>query len=81
MPEITYREAIRQALREEMTRDDRVYIMGEDIGAYGGSYAATRRVLCGGGADRVNETPTPRGGRPRSARLRRLPITVKCAPA
>ena len=39
MPEITYREAIRQALRGEMTRDDRVYIMGEDIGSYGGSYA------------------------------------------
>ena len=45
MAEITYREALRQGLREEMTRDDRVFIMGEDIGAYGGSYAVTRGFL------------------------------------
>jgi pyruvate dehydrogenase E1 component beta subunit len=42
MPVMTIREAIRQALREEMQRDRRVFIMGEDVGAYGGTYAVTR---------------------------------------
>ena len=40
MAEITYREALRQALREEMLRDERVFLMGEDIGR-------VRRLLCG----------------------------------
>ena len=39
MPVITYLEAIRQALFDEMARDERVFIMGEDIGAYGGALA------------------------------------------
>lgn len=57
MAEITYREALRQALREEMLRDERVFIMGEDIGAYGGSYAVTRGFLEEFGEGRVKDTP------------------------
>jgi pyruvate dehydrogenase E1 component beta subunit len=62
MPEITYREAIRQALRGEMTRDDRVYILGEDIGSYGGSYAVTRGFLDEWGPERIIDTPIAEGG-------------------
>lgn len=62
MPEITYREALRQALGEEMTRDDRVYLLGEDIGAYGGSYAVTRGFLAEWGSKRVIDTPIAEGG-------------------
>jgi pyruvate dehydrogenase E1 component beta subunit len=62
MAEITYREAIRQALRSEMTRDNRVYIMGEDIGAYGGSYAVTRGFLDEWGPERIVDTPIAEGG-------------------
>lgn len=62
MPEITYREALRQALGEEMRRDDRVYLLGEDIGAYGGSYAVTRGFLSEWGPKRVIDTPIAEGG-------------------
>ncbi len=57
MPELTFREALRQALREEMQRDERVFLMGEDIGAYGGSYAVTRGLLEEFGEKRVKDTP------------------------
>jgi len=57
MPEITTREALRQTLREELQRDERVIIMGEDIGAYGGSYGVTRGFLEEFGEERVRDTP------------------------
>lgn len=57
MPEITYREAISQALREELQADERVFLMGEDIGAYGGSYAVTKGFLEEFGERRVRDTP------------------------
>ncbi len=57
MPEITYREAIRQALRYQLQHDERVFLMGEDIGAYGGSYAVTRGFLDEFGEKRVKDTP------------------------
>jgi pyruvate dehydrogenase E1 component beta subunit len=57
MPEITYREAIRQALRWQLENDDRVFLMGEDIGAYGGSYAVTKGFLDEFGPKRVKDTP------------------------
>jgi 2-oxoisovalerate dehydrogenase E1 component beta subunit len=41
----TYVEAISQALDEEMTRDERVFLMGEDIGAYGGAFKVTQGFL------------------------------------
>ena len=56
MPEITYREAIRQALRE-MLKDPTVFLMGEDIGAYGGSFAVTKGFLGEYGAERIRDTP------------------------
>jgi pyruvate dehydrogenase E1 component beta subunit len=57
MPEITYREALRQALRWQLQNDDRVFVMGEDIGAYGGSYAVTKGFLAEFGERRVKDTP------------------------
>ena len=57
MPEITYREALRQALRYQLQNDDRVFLMGEDIGAYGGSYAVTKGFLEEFGERRVKDTP------------------------
>lgn len=57
MPEITYREAIRQALRYQLENDERVFLMGEDIGAYGGSYAVTKGFLDEFGDKRVKDTP------------------------
>ncbi len=57
MPEITFREALRQTLREELLADERVILMGEDIGAYGGSYAVTKGFLDEFGPDRIRDTP------------------------
>ena len=57
MARITYREAISQALREEMYRDERVFIMGEEVGVWGGSYAVTRGFLDEFGEKRVRDTP------------------------
>lgn len=54
---ITYRDALREALREEMDRNERVILMGEDIGAYGGSYVVTRGFLEEYGRERVRDTP------------------------
>ncbi len=61
MPTITVREAISQALREEMYRDDRVFIMGEEIGIWGGTYAVTRGFLEEFGEKRVRDTPIAEG--------------------
>lgn len=57
MPEITYLEAIRQALWEEMKRDERVFILGEDIGRYGGAFGVTMGMLDEFGPERIRETP------------------------
>lgn len=57
MPRITMREAISQALWEEMERDPNVFIMGEEVGVWGGSYAVTRGFYDHFGADRVKDTP------------------------
>jgi len=57
MSEITYIEAIRQALWEEMERDERVFLIGEDIGVYGGAFKITLGFLEKFGQDRVIDTP------------------------
>lgn len=62
MPEMTYREALNQALREEMDRDPTVFIMGEDVGLYGGSFKVTDGLLAEFGRDRVLDTPIAEGG-------------------
>ncbi|MFQ5382600.1 MAG: alpha-ketoacid dehydrogenase subunit beta [Dehalococcoidia bacterium] len=62
MPELRMRDALREALREELRRDPSVFLMGEDIGAYGGSYAVTRGLLEEFGARRVMDTPISESG-------------------
>jgi acetoin:2,6-dichlorophenolindophenol oxidoreductase subunit beta len=57
MPELTYREAVRDALRTAMQRDSDVFIMGEDIAEMGGSMAVTQGLLDEFGPDRVRNTP------------------------
>jgi pyruvate dehydrogenase E1 component beta subunit len=57
MAKITMREAISQALWEEMERDDRVFIMGEEVGVWGGTYAVTRGFYDHFGEKRVRDTP------------------------
>lgn len=57
MPEMTYAEAIRAAIREEMIRDERVFLFGEDIGRYGGAFGVTFGLLDEFGPERVRETP------------------------
>lgn len=55
--EITYLEAIREAMAEEMRRDERVFILGEDVGVYGGAFKITEGFLEEFGEDRVIDTP------------------------
>lgn len=62
MPVITYREALNQALREEMARDERVLIFGEDVVAYGGAYGVTSGLGKEFGEKRVMDTPIAEGG-------------------
>lgn len=57
MREITAAEAIREALSEEMRRDERVFLMGEDIGLYGGAFGVTFGMLEAFGPERIRDTP------------------------
>ncbi|MGD2157549.1 MAG: alpha-ketoacid dehydrogenase subunit beta [Anaerolineales bacterium] len=57
MREITYSEAIREALRQEMQRDEEVFIIGEDVGCFGGSFGVTRGLYEEFGEDRVRDAP------------------------
>lgn len=54
---ISYREALNQALREEMDRDERVFIMGEEVGYFGGAFKVTEGLLAVYGEKRVRDTP------------------------
>ncbi|MYJ67437.1 MAG: alpha-ketoacid dehydrogenase subunit beta, partial [Gemmatimonadetes bacterium] len=58
----TFLEAIAEALWEEMERDSSVFLMGEDIGAYGGAFKVTRGFLEHFGQSRVIDTPISEGG-------------------
>ena len=62
MAVITYREALNQALREEMRRDPRVFVMGEEVGLYDGAYKVTQGLLKEFGATRVVDTPICESG-------------------
>ena len=53
----TYREAIRAAIREALTKDARVFLMGEDVGRYGGAYGVSKGLLAEFGPDRIRDTP------------------------
>src|SRR5688572_32433293 len=57
MSVITYRDALNQALREEMQRDDRVFLMGEEVGVYQGAYKVSKGLLQEFGEMRVVDTP------------------------
>jgi pyruvate dehydrogenase E1 component beta subunit len=57
MPLITYRDALNQALREEMQRDDRVFLMGEEVAVYQGAYKVSKGLLQEFGEMRVVDTP------------------------
>ncbi len=57
MAEITYLQAITEALREEMARDSRVYLIGEDVGLYGGAFKVTKGLFEEFGEERVIDTP------------------------
>jgi pyruvate dehydrogenase E1 component beta subunit len=57
MPTISYRDALNQAMREEMARDDRVFLMGEEVGQYNGAYKVSQGLLKDFGPWRVVDTP------------------------
>ncbi len=62
MPVITYRDALNQALREEMRRDPKVFLMGEEVGIYQGAYKVSRGLLQEFGERRVIDTPITEEG-------------------
>jgi len=62
MIETTYREAIREAIRDALRRDERVFLMGEDVGRYGGCYAVTKGLLAEFGPERIRDTPLSESG-------------------
>ena len=57
MIKTTYREAIRAAIRDAMMRDERVFLMGEDVGRYGGCFAVSKGLLDEFGPERIRDTP------------------------
>jgi pyruvate dehydrogenase E1 component beta subunit len=59
---MTYREALRLAMREELARDERVFIMGEEVGVFEGSYKVTASLMEEFGPDRVRDTPISEEG-------------------
>jgi len=59
---ITYRDAVKSALRDAMHFDERVFLMGEDVGAYGGCYAVSMGLLDEFGEDRIRDTPLSESG-------------------
>ena len=60
--EMTYREAMREAMREALTRDERVFLMGEDVGRYGGCFAVSMGLLEEFGPERIRDTPLSESG-------------------
>jgi len=61
-PAMTYREAMREALREALSQDPRVFLMGEDVGRYGGCYAVSMGLLQDFGPERIRDTPLSESG-------------------
>jgi pyruvate dehydrogenase E1 component beta subunit/2-oxoisovalerate dehydrogenase E1 component len=58
----TYREAVRAAIIEAMLRDEKVFLMGEDVGAYGGCYAVSKGLMTEFGPERIRDTPLSESG-------------------
>jgi len=59
---ITYREALKQALRQALEEDERVFLMGEDVGRYGGAFAVSKGLLQEFGPDRIMDVPLSESG-------------------
>ncbi len=59
---ISYREAVREAMREALQKDDRVFLMGEDVGRYGGAFGVSKGMLQEFGAERILDTPLSESG-------------------
>lgn len=59
---LSYRDAVREALREALAGDERVFLMGEDVGRYGGAYACSKGLLEAFGEERVRDTPLCESG-------------------
>ena len=57
MREVTFREAVAEAMSEEMRRDESVFLLGEEVAEYNGAYKASKGMLDEFGADRVIDTP------------------------
>lgn len=62
MAKSTYREAVREAIRDALTADDRTFLMGEDVGNYGGCYAVSKGLINDFGPDRIMDTPLSESG-------------------
>ncbi len=62
MTELTYREAVRQAHKDALNADERVFLMGEDVGQYGGCYAVSKGLLEEFGPERIRDTPLSESG-------------------
>jgi pyruvate dehydrogenase E1 component beta subunit/2-oxoisovalerate dehydrogenase E1 component len=62
MVQTTYRDAMKSAITDAMTRDESVFLMGEDVGHYGGCYAVSKGLLDQFGADRIRDTPLSESG-------------------
>ncbi|MBP9838833.1 MAG: alpha-ketoacid dehydrogenase subunit beta, partial [Proteobacteria bacterium] len=62
MRELSIREALNEALAEEMERDERVFLMGEEVGYYDGAYKVSRGLLQRFGENRVIDTPISENG-------------------
>jgi len=60
--QMTYREAVKQGIRDAMIRDERVFLMGEDVGAYGGCYAVSKGLMDEFGEERIRDTPLSESG-------------------
>ena len=57
MHKLTYRDALREGLHEALQKDERVFLMGEDVGRYGGCFAVSKGLLEEFGAERIRDTP------------------------
>jgi pyruvate/2-oxoglutarate/acetoin dehydrogenase E1 component len=60
--ELSYREAVREAIREALRRDESAFLMGEDVGRYGGCYAVSKGLLAEFGPERIRDTPLSESG-------------------
>ncbi|WP_018614578.1 alpha-ketoacid dehydrogenase subunit beta [Segetibacter koreensis] len=60
--QLTYREALKQSIRQALQKDERVFLMGEDVGRYGGAFAVSKGLLQEFGPERIMDTPLSESG-------------------